>query len=103
MKFIVLIFDIGLCTFRDGYITGGDKKNMGIAQTEDECANMVKTKIPDARGVSYTWTVMHKDCNAQYIKPSHIGRYKLRIYSYASTNVAKRRYCFFPGRTFSHY
>ena len=65
MTFIKLFYDIGMCTFQDTYISGGYEKYLGYGlETEDECANLVRTKIPTAAGAIYKPKA--KSCVAAY-------------------------------------
>jgi len=76
-----------MCTFQDAYISGGNEKYVGNTETEDECVNLVRTKMPTAAGATYEPKTKH--CDAEY------GNFKFRTYS--STYY---RSCLFPGMSF---
>ena len=87
MTLILLFYNLGMCTFQDAYISGGNEKYVGIAETEDDCVNLVRTKMPSAAGATYEPKSKH--CDAEY------GNFKFRTYS--STYY---RACLFPGISF---
>ena len=44
---------VAICTFEDGYISGAKELYVGDTETEEECARLVKTRMPHAMGATY--------------------------------------------------
>ena len=52
------------CTFVVGDTSGGDELEVDNAETEEKCAENVKSEKPDATGA--TWEPSSKQCWAEY-------------------------------------
>jgi hypothetical protein len=78
-----------MCTFHYGYISGGKELSVGVAETEDECANLVRTKKTNVwEQLGATYDPKTKHCDAEYA----YGALNLRTYS-----DNRYRYCLFAG------
>ncbi len=92
ITFIATFFyNLGACTFQDGYISGGNELFIGITETEDDCANLVRAEMANSEWeeMGATYEPKTKNCVAEY------ASFKMRTYS-----SSYYRYCLFAGMSF---